>query len=170
MALRSLCGKIGQPRIPPLYSLLDCKRWQQSAPTVFDKLYVHRLLIAIDASYQQDEKLPSQFSSVVLCLESCSYYRNFSIVIFSKRSKFSYPVSHVACMNKMSFSTTAAQACACCVNRVDVLVFDTQGRRHSLRGKEGQILVDLLAENEEKLGAGDLQSILQNFVSEAVRV
>lgn len=35
---------------------------------------------------------------------------------------------------------------------VDVLVFDTQGRRHNLRGMEGQLLVDLLAENEESLG------------------
>lgn len=42
----------------------------------------------------------------------------------------------------------------CHLDRVDVLVFDTQGRRHNLRGKEGQSLVDLLAENEESLGAG----------------
>jgi len=67
-------------------------------------------------------------------------------------------------MERMLFHTTAAQIFACCVNRVDVLVFDTEGRRHSLRGKEGQILVDLLAENEEILGAGDLQSILQNYI------
>ncbi|KAK9917600.1 hypothetical protein WJX75_006242 [Coccomyxa subellipsoidea] len=36
---------------------------------------------------------------------------------------------------------------------VDVLVFDTHGRRHNLRGREGQVLVDLLAENEDVLGS-----------------
>ncbi len=42
----------------------------------------------------------------------------------------------------------------CRCGRVDVLVFDTQGRRHNLRGREGQLLVDLLAEHEEVLGSG----------------
>jgi hypothetical protein len=39
-----------------------------------------------------------------------------------------------------------------CSHSVDVSVFDIEGRRHRLRGKEGQSLVELLAEHEDSLG------------------
>ena len=41
------------------------------------------------------------------------------------------------------------------VCRVDILVFDTQGHRHTLRGRQGQTLVELLADNEAIIGEGD---------------
>ncbi|CAL5229354.1 g12665 [Coccomyxa viridis] len=37
---------------------------------------------------------------------------------------------------------------------VDILVFDTQGHRHTLRGRQGQTLVELLADNEAIIGEG----------------
>lgn len=36
--------------------------------------------------------------------------------------------------------------------RVEITVFDTNGKRHILRGKEGDTLVELLAMNEDALG------------------
>ena len=40
--------------------------------------------------------------------------------------------------------------------RVEILVFDTQGHRHTLRGRQGQTLVELLADNEAIVGEGEL--------------
>ncbi len=34
-------------------------------------------------------------------------------------------------------------------------MFDTQGHRHTLRGRQGQTLVELLADNEAIIGEGD---------------
>ena len=44
----------------------------------------------------------------------------------------------------------------CVMCRVDILVFDTQGHRHKLRGRQGQTLVELLADNGDVLGDGEL--------------
>ena len=44
---------------------------------------------------------------------------------------------------------------------MDILVFDTQGHRHVLRGRQGQTLADLLADNESILGDGEALSPCQ---------
>ena len=43
---------------------------------------------------------------------------------------------------------------------MDILVFDTQGHRHVLRGRQGQTLADLLADNESILGDGEALSLV----------